>query len=166
MGMSNIIKTLKTEFLEILPVTIFFFIALHLVAFTEALILREYSVHVSTTALVTVSALVLGKAILIADKLPFINRFPNKPLIYNIVWKTFIYLLIALFLRYLEVLIPMLVKHQSWSLANQHMQQEVVWPHFWAVNIWVWALLLGYAIVRELVRAQGKREVIKLFFGF
>jgi len=59
----------------------------------------------------------------------------------------------------------MLVKHQSWSLANQHMQQEVVWPHFWAVNIWVWALLLGYAIVRELIRAQGKREVIKLFFG-
>lgn len=131
--MLKIIRTLKKEFLEILPATIFFFIALHLIAFTELLILRQYRVPISTTALFTVSALVIGKAILIADKLPFINRFPNKPLIYNIVWKTFIYVLIALFLGYLEKLIPMLVKHQSWSLANQHLQQEVVWSHFWAV---------------------------------
>ena len=163
--MSKILKILKKEFLEILPATIFFFIAFHLVAFTEALILREYNVPVSTTALVTVSALVIGKAILLADKLPFINRFPNKPLIYNIVWKTFIYLLVALFIRYLEVLIPMLMKHQSWSLANQHLQQEIVWPHFWAVQIWVWALLLGYAIVREIVREIGGRKAIEMFFG-
>ena len=119
--MLKIIRTLKKEFLEILPATIFFFIALHLIAFTELLILRQYRVPISTTALFTVSALVIG------------NRFPNKPLIYNIVWKTFIYVLIALFLGYLEKLIPMLVKHQSWSLANQHLQQEVVWSHFWAV---------------------------------
>jgi hypothetical protein len=163
--MPKIITTLKHEFLEILPATIFFFVAFHLIALTEALILRQYKVPVSTTALVTVSAFVIAKAILLADKLPFINRFPNKPLIYNILWKTFIYLLIALFFRYLEVLIPMLVKHQSWSLANQHLQQEVVWPHFWAVQIWVWALLLGYSIVRELIRAMGKRRAIQIFFG-
>lgn len=163
--MSKILKFLKKEFLEILPATIFFFIAFHLVALTEALILREYGVPVSTTALVTVSALVLGKAILIADKLPFINRFPHKPLIYNIVWKTFIYLLIALFFRYLEALIPRLLKHQSWSLAHQHIQDEIVWQHFLAVQIWVFALLFGYSIVRELVRAKGRGEVMKLFFG-
>ncbi len=163
--MPKIIKTLKQEFLEILPATIFFFIAFHLIALTEVLLLRQYRVPVSTTALVTVSALVLGKAILIADKLPFINRFPHKPLIYNLIWKTFFYLLISLFFRYLEVLIPMLVKHQSWSLANQHLQQEIVWPHFWAVQIWVWVLLFGYSIVRELVRTMGRREAIKRFFG-
>jgi hypothetical protein len=165
MDIPKIIRTLKKEFLEILHATIFFFIAFHLIALTEALILRQYKLPISTTALVTVSALVIGKAILIADKLPFINRFPNKPLIYNIVWKTFIYLLIALFFRYLEILIPMLVKHQNWSIANQHLQQEIVWPHFWAVQIWVWVLLFGYSIMREIIRARGGREVLKMFFG-
>ncbi len=163
--MAKILNFLKKEFLEVLPAVIFFFIAFHLIALTESLILREYGVPVSTTVLVTVSALVIGKAILIADKLPFINRFPNKPLIYNIAWKTFIYLLIALFFRYLEALIPRLFKYQSWSLAHQHLQQEIVWPHFWAVQIWLLMLLLGYSIGREIVRAMGKRKILEMFFG-
>jgi hypothetical protein len=32
------------------------------------------------------AALILGKAVLIADLLPFINRYPDKPLVYNVVW--------------------------------------------------------------------------------
>lgn len=34
-----------------------------------------------------------------------INRFPDKPLIYNVVWKTLIYLLLASLIHYLERLI-------------------------------------------------------------
>jgi len=37
---------------------------------------------------VAVAALILGKALLLADMLPVINRFPDKPLIYNVTWKT------------------------------------------------------------------------------
>jgi hypothetical protein len=33
------------------------------------------------------------------------NRFPNKPLIYNIAWKTVIYLLLSAVIHYLERLI-------------------------------------------------------------
>jgi hypothetical protein len=40
-----------------------------------------------TSISVAVAALILGKAVLIADMLPPINRFPNKPLIYNVAWK-------------------------------------------------------------------------------
>src|SRR6266581_2811270 len=49
---------------------------------------------------VAVAALILGKAVLIADMLPMINRFPNKPLIYNVAWKTLIYLLVATLIHY------------------------------------------------------------------
>ena len=54
---------------------------------------------------VAVAALILGKAVLIADLLPMINRFPNKPLIYNVGWKTLIYLLLATLIHYLERLV-------------------------------------------------------------
>jgi hypothetical protein len=127
--------------------------------------LSEYGVPASTIALVSVSALVIGKAILIADKLPFIDRFPNKPLIYNIAWKTFIYLLIALFFRYLEELIPRLLKHQSWGLANQNIQSEIVWQHFFVVQIWLLVLLFIYSIARESVRIIGKNKILEIFFG-
>lgn len=35
----------------------------------------------------TAAALLVATIVLIADKFPFVNRFPDKPLMYNVVWK-------------------------------------------------------------------------------
>ena len=93
--MSKLSTTLKKEFFELLPPTIFFFIALHIVAFVRVLMLKGTGISPVSTMSIAVAALILGKAVLIADLLPMINRFPNKPLIYNVAWKTLIYLLAA-----------------------------------------------------------------------
>ena len=84
---------LKEEFFKILPPTIYFFVALHLVMFVRVLMLEGTGLSPYSSASIALTALVLGKAVLVADMLPLINRFPNKPLIYNIAWKTVIYLL-------------------------------------------------------------------------
>jgi hypothetical protein len=96
---------LKEEFFKILPPTIYFFVALHLVMFIRVLMLKGTGLSPYSSASIAVTALVLGKGVLIADMLPLINRFPNKPLIYNIAWKTAIYLFISAVLHYLERLI-------------------------------------------------------------
>jgi hypothetical protein len=41
----------------------------------------------------------------------------------------------------------------------------VVWPHFWAIQLWLLVLLFVYCAMRELVRAIGPREVRRMFFG-
>src|SRR5882762_5670227 len=92
--MTKLSTTLKKEFFELLPPTIFFFVALHIVAFVRVLMLKETGIAPSSSVSIAVAALILGKAVLIADLLPIINRFPNKPLIYNIAWKSVIYLLL------------------------------------------------------------------------
>ena len=81
-------KKLKEEFFKLLPPMIFFFVALHLVAFIRVLMLKKTGIAPSSSVSIAVAALILGKAVLIADMLPLINRFPNKPLIYNAAWKT------------------------------------------------------------------------------
>src|SRR5205085_3612475 len=86
---------LKEEFFKLLPPTIFFFVALHIVAFIRVLMLKGTGISPLSTISIAVAALILGKAVLIADMLPMINRFPNKPLIYNVAWKTLIYLVMA-----------------------------------------------------------------------
>jgi hypothetical protein len=73
---------------------------------SRALILRQYGVHVSALAGATIGALLVAKVVLIADMLPAVNRFPEKPLIYNVVWKTLIYVVGALVVHYLEHLVP------------------------------------------------------------
>src|SRR5215510_14161361 len=98
--MHKILEKLKEEFLAVLPPTIFFFLALHLVTFIRVLIAKGSHFKPLSTMSIAIASLILGKAVLIADLLPAINRYPNKPLAYNIVWKTLIYLLMASIIHY------------------------------------------------------------------
>jgi hypothetical protein len=42
---------------------------------------------------------------------------------------------------------------------------EVDWPHFWTIQIWLTVLLLVYCTMQELLRALGHDKVRELFFG-
>src|SRR5436309_15439992 len=98
-------KKLKEEFFKLLPPTIFFFVAVHNVAFVRVLMLKGTGISPLSTMSIAVAALILGKAVLVADVLQMINRFPNEPLIYIVAWKTLIYLLMASLIHYLERLV-------------------------------------------------------------
>jgi hypothetical protein len=156
---------LKEEFFKLLPPTIFFFIALHIVAFIHALMLKKTGIAPSSSVSIAVAALILGKAVLIADILPLINRFPNKPLIYNVAWKTFIYWLISVAIHYVERLIEFWRHAGSFDAANQKLLAEIVWPHFWAIQLILFVLIAMYCTVHELVRVIGKEKIMRIFFG-
>jgi len=158
-------KKLKEEFFKILPPTIFFFVALHIVAFIHVLMLKRTGITLSSSASIAVAALILGKAVLIADILPFINRFPDKPLIYNVAWKTVIYWLMSVAIHYVERLIEFWRHAGSFGEANQKLLAEIVWPHFWAIQIILFVLIAAYCIVHELVRVIGRQKVLRIFFG-
>jgi hypothetical protein len=163
--MSTIIQRVKREILGAIPPVIFFFIVFQLLAFTRTVILKEYGIQVTIFLNATLAALVVGKVVLIADKLPMVNRFPNKPLIYNILWKTIIYIVAALFVRYVEHLIPFIREYKNLKVANNHLLDEVIWPHFWLVQIWLLICFFMYSTIRELVRILGRKQVRSMFFG-
>jgi hypothetical protein len=156
---------LKQELLELLPPTIFFFIAIGLLMLTKRLILQQYGIGFSDFAAVLIGALIVGKVVLIADALPFINKFPEKPLIYNVVWKTIIYVLAAFLVRLAEHLVPLIIKYGSFREAIARVADEIVWPHFWIIYLWLSVLLFVYCALRELIGAIGRDQVLRLFFG-
>src|SRR5205809_5609163 len=163
--MTRLSTTLKKEFFELLPPTIFFFVALHIVAFVRVLMLKGTGISPLSTMSIAVAALILGKAVLIADMLPLINRFPHKPLIYNIAWKTVIYLLLSAVIHYLERLIDFWRETGGFVAGNQKLLSEIVWPHFWAIQIILFVLIAAYCMVHELVRVVGREKVLRIFFG-
>ena len=163
--MSKVWATVKHEFYEVLPPTIFFLVSFHIVVLDRALMLREYGLQLPALAGATVGALLVAKVVLIADKLPIINRFPEKPLIYNVVWKTVIYVGFSLLLHYLEHLIPLWWELGSFGPANAKLGSEIVWPHFWAIQLWLVVLIFVYCAMRELVRVIGRPRVLQIFFG-
>ena len=163
--MTKLSTTLKKEFFELLPPTIYFFVALHLVMFIRVLMLEGTGLSPYSSASIAVTALVLGKAVLIADMLPLINRFPHKPLIYNIAWKTLIYLLMATVIHYLERLIDFWRQTGGFVAGNKELLAKIIWPHFWAIQIILFVLIAAYCMVHELVRVIGREKALRIFFG-
>jgi hypothetical protein len=163
--MHKVFEKLKEEFFAILPPTIFFFIALHIVTLIRVLMARGSHFVPLSTMSIAVASLILGKAVLIADMLPPINRYPNKPLAYNIAWKTVIYLLMATLIHYVERLIDFSRQAGGLAAGNAKLFAEIVWPHFWAIQIILFMLILVYCTAHELVRVIGKEKMLRLFFG-
>jgi hypothetical protein len=50
-------------------------------------------------------------------------------------------------------------------IANQHLLAEIVWPHFWLIQMWLSVLFFLYSAIHELVRVVGKEKIIRMFIG-
>ena len=163
--MTKLSAKLKEEFFALLPPTIFFFVALHIVAFVRVLMLKGTGISPLGSVSVAVAALIPGKAVLLADMLPVINRFPDKPLIYNVTWKTLIYLVVSALIHYLERVVEFWRQAGSLVAGNEKLLSEMVWPHFWAIQLVLFVLIAMYCTIHELARVIGKEKVLRIFFG-
>jgi hypothetical protein len=163
--MSSLRTKLKHEVRELVPVTAFFLLAFQLLALTHALMLEEYGIHGSSSLSAAILALVVAKVVVVADHVRFVNRFPDRPLIFNVVWKTAIYFAASLVVRYVEHLLHFRRLSANVAEANRRMLDEIVWPHFWGVQLWLLVLLLVFCAVRELGRTLGPRTLPRMFFG-
>lgn len=163
--MAKVVAWFKEELLKVIPIAIFFLLAFQLLALTQALMLRQYDIEAFAFMHATIGALIVAKVVLIVDMLPFLNRFPGKPLFYNVTWKTSIYVVAAFAVRYLEKLVDSWVDLGELGAANRQLLEKIVWPHFWVIQIWLFVLFFMFCSLRELVRVLGKQRVRALFLG-
>jgi hypothetical protein len=162
--MSSLTEKVKHEFHEVIPVTIFFFCAFQLLAVTDTMLLRQHGISSYAFLGATFAALVVAKVVVITDHFKLVNRFPDKPLIYNVVWKTLIYFAAWLVARYAEHVFRFWRQTHDFAAANHRLFTELPWSRFWCVQLWMLILLLVYCSFRELVRALGRERIVQMFF--
>ncbi|KND52706.1 hypothetical protein BVER_06404 [Candidatus Burkholderia verschuerenii] len=155
---------IKHEMLKMVPPFIFFFVLLHaVIIIIRALMVKGTGVSLDTSVSVIVASLILAKAVLIANMLPFINRYPDRPLIWNAAWKTLIYTIIAGIFHFLERLFDYWKETHNLAAAHHELMTHINWPQFWAIQILLFLMIGNYCMFAELARVIG-REVLKSYF--
>lgn len=161
----KLLKHIKNDLKKILPPMSFFLIAFTLIQVSKRLILSEYGISWTGLGSAVIGAFMIGKVVLLVDKLPFANRFPDRELICKATWKCLIYYVAAFFLQYLERAVPLVMQHASFLESNRRLMAETVWPHFWLIQMWLVVLFFIYCAMRELILAIGREKVVRMFFG-
>jgi hypothetical protein len=154
------------EFREVVPPTIFFFLGFNLVLFTKRLILEEYLVQFAGFFIATTGALIVGKTVLVVDKLPFLRRFDHAPLAQPILFKTVIYTLFVGIARLLEAFISYVL--EGGVVGHGGFIEEQIgnfsWHRFVATQMWIFVLFLVYVTGSELNNLLGDGELFKILF--
>jgi hypothetical protein len=152
------------EVREALPPTIFFLFLFHMIGLTKAVALEDYSMTALRAAGATVGALIVAKAILIVEALPIARRSSGKR-IFRVLWNTLLYGVVALLFRFVEELIPLVLKHGGLVSGTKEIYRGVSWPLFTVLAAWILGGLFLYCLASELVRAVGRERVKEILFG-
>jgi hypothetical protein len=159
-------SSLLHEFREVVPPTIFFFVGFNLVLFTKQLFLQQYLIAYTGFFIATTGALIVGKVVLVANKMPILRRFDYAPLAYPILFKTVVYTGLVFVARLLELLVHYLINSGELGGGRfvEHLLGEFSWPRFIAIQIWIFVLFLAYVTANELNALLGDGELFGIFF--
>jgi hypothetical protein len=155
------------EVREALPPTIFFFVGFNFIVLTTNLLVARYLVAVSSFMLATMAALVVGKAVLVANKLQFLRRYDRAPLIRPILFKTVVYWIIVFIARLLERFAHFwIIERKPPGDFVHYLITTFSWHRFSAISLWILVLFLIYVTASEFSHLFGRGELRRLFFTF
>jgi hypothetical protein len=164
MPKSRLLAFVIKELREVLPPTVFFAVGFNLIVLTTDLILADYLVSFGSFMVATVTALVVGKAVLVANAMPFLRRFGTAPMIQPVLFKTIVYWATVFLVRFLEKLVEYLFAGGTLGAIPEYVATHFTWHRFAAIQIWIFVLFLIYTSVEELNARLGDGELMKMFF--
>ena len=163
--MSRADSTLKQEVGKFLATALFFSTGFCLILVAERLVARGAGIEVASFVQAVYGGFIVAAILLVVDSLPFVNAFPGKPLIGNIVWKSSLYIAASLVYRYVKPLVKYLFQGMSLPAAASGALQEFMLTRRWAIEIWLAMLLVVYVTMRELGHAIGREQLKEMLFG-
>ena len=153
------IRWLKRELPRIIPVFLFFLIFFTVINWTETYLFEQAGITPFKFAEIAVSALLIAKIVLVANLLPFIALFQKKPLIYSILWKTFIYWTLLILVRIGIRIIS------DWGITHADLH-AMHWNLFISIQAFYFLLLFVFVSFQELAFKIGPAKMRLIFFGF
>ena len=108
--------------------------------------------------------MLVGKAVLVTDNLPFMRRFDGAPMIQPILFKSAIYWVCVLIVRLAEELVRFVAAGGATADFVDHLLDQFPLARFLSIQIWLMVLFLVYVTIHELNELFGDGELYRLFF--
>jgi len=156
---------LKEEFRKGLITAVFFSIGFAVIMVHNRLLTEGTGFKPQSFLMPVIGGLIAGKVLLSVDMLPFVDAFPRKPMIYNIGWKTSLYVAVGVVFLYVDPFVRHLVKGAGLYASHSQAWHELMLPRTWAIVIWVVVLMLIFVTVKETSRTIGKDRLQRMIFG-
>lgn len=149
---------------HMLPPTLYFFIAFNLIVITTNLLTHDYWFNLGSFMLASTTALIVGKVVLVVDKVRIIDKFRGAPLIQPILYKTVFYSVVVTIVRFLERMMHLAIDPRGFESAAQAAVADFTWHRFVAVQVWIFVCFLLYVTASELNALVGDGQLRRLFF--
>lgn len=158
MRMSRALAWVVHEMIEMLPVAIFFAAGFVVIVVTTNLVLADYALRFANFLVAVTAALVVGKAVLVANATPFLRRYDTMPLAWTILYKAGVYCAFVFVARVVEATV------EGWLRGTPFTEflATFSWHRFLAIQIWLFVLFLVYVTFHELTQLLGEGELQQL----
>lgn len=147
-----------------LPPTLYFFVAFNLISFTTEILVHNYWFNLSSFILASTTALVVGKIVLVVDRVRIIDKFRGGPLIRPILYKSVFYSLVVLIVRFLEKVARFAIDSGGFGPVFRDALNDFSWHKFIAVHLWIFVCFLIYVTATEFNALVGRGQLFRLFF--
>lgn len=155
---------LEEEFKKVLILSIYLAIWFSALAFLSYSILRKDEIPYAPLSLALIKALLCAKFMLLGQAIYPIQSKSNQALIWQILPRSFVYLVVVVLLSALEAGLEGLIHHKGFisSLANFGNGDPV---HILALCLIYWLILLPYLTFMSLKLVLGDQEMRRIFLG-
>jgi hypothetical protein len=102
--------------------------------------------------------------VLVAETMPFLNRFESAPLIRPILFKTCIYTVFVFIARLIEAYIHYMIDTGRLIGFFPFMYEKFSWHRFVFIQLWILVLFFIYTTANELNRVFGYGMLTRLLF--
>jgi len=152
--------------LRLVPVFFFFLIFFTLINSVEVFLFKRAGITPFNFWEIAIAAALITKIVFVVDELPIAHVFREKPLAYGILWKTGLYWILLLPVRFLIRFIPYLfATGGSITMDLTWFSTQFDWSLFLSIQAFYLLLLFIFVTFQELTYKIGVKKMRKLFFG-
>lgn len=161
----NWLNILIREFINLGIINLYLASSFSILVTLNSLALVKYGIDGFNYGITIMGALVLGKVILLSEKIPIVERYEDKPLIISVGYKSVLFTIIALFFNSVEHLIVGLFQQESLDRILIELQNQVSQVDLFYQILCLLIVFIPFFTMRELDKILGKGTLFNLFFN-